>query len=484
MSTFKKDFLSGTFYVGIAKYANIVCQLVITAILSRLLTPEDYGNIAIATVFIAFFNVLSDVGIGAAVIQRKDFTNKDLDQLYSLNIYIGVILSIFFFLSSGLISRYYDNEQLYYVCQLLSFLILFTCARTVPMNLLYREKKFKYIAFSNLFIHICCGIVAIITALFDWGVYSLVTSQVLSSFLLLIIYSLKYKRSFCFHVDLSPMKKIYSYSAYNFAGTIFIYFTLNIDKLLVGKFTGTKALGYYEKSYSLVFLPINNISFVITPVLHPLFSEFQNDFKSLINKLLKIIRILAFISFPLSVICFFISKELIIVFYGDQWYSAIPPFQIMCLAISFLILDTIVGSIYNAANETKRGFYTMFIMACIMIISVIVAIYFWNTIIAVAYAFLFAKIVGTLVNFYSLMQGLEGDFKEFLICISKPIIISLILAVLLFLFSQYLIIDNILIVLLMKSVAGVLLLLVLIRIFCGYNLIGMASNKLYNKMKR
>lgn len=478
MSSFKKDFLSGTLYIGIAKYANIACQLVITAILARLLTPEDYGIIAIATVFITFFNIMSDVGIGAAVIQRKDFSDMDLDHLYSLNIYIGVILAIVFFAFSGIISAYYDNEQLYHVCQLLSLLILFTCCRTVPMNLLYREKKFKYIAFSNLIIHVGCGIIAIIAALFDWGVYSLVLSQLLSSFLLLIIYSVKYKRTFYFHVDLSPLKRVFTYSAYNFAGTVFIYFTLNIDKLLVGKFTGAKALGYYEKSYSLVFLPINNITFVITPVLHPLFSEYQNDFKTLLLKFLKIIKILAYISFPLSVLFFFISKELILVFYGDQWYPAIPPFQIMCLAISFLILDTTVGSIYNAANETKRGFYTMLIMAIIMIVSVIFAIYFWNTIIAVAYAFLFAKIVGTLMNFYSLTQGLEGKYSDFLVCIVKPILISFILGVFLFLLSRYISFESIFAALLVKSIIGVLCALILIQIISEYDFLSWSIKKI------
>ena len=137
MSSFKKDLISGTFYIGISKYAGIVSQMAISAILARLLTPDDFGVLAIATVLIAFFNVLSDIGIGVAVIQRKDLTDEDLNHLYSINVYIGFILSAVFFLSSGAISRFYDNEQLYYVCQLLSLLILFTCARTVPMNILY-----------------------------------------------------------------------------------------------------------------------------------------------------------------------------------------------------------------------------------------------------------------------------------------------------------------------------------------------------------
>lgn len=478
MSSFRKDFLSGTFYIGIAKYAGILCQLIITAILSRLLTPDDYGVIAIAMVFIALFNTLSDIGIGVAVIQRKDFTDLDLDHLYSLNIYIGIVLSLILFLSSGFISSFYNNAQLLYVCELLSILVLFTCARTVPMNLLYREKKFKYIAFTNLIVHVLCGFAAILAALSGWGVYSLVLSQVLSAILLFFIYSFKYRRHFFFRVDVSPLRRVFSYSAYNFAGTIFIYLTQNIDKLLVGKFIGTKPLGYYEKSYNLVFMPISNITFIITPVLHPLFSEFQNDLKELERKFLRIIEYLSYISFPLAIIFFYTSKELILIFYGDQWYPAIPPFQIMSIAISFMILDTTVGSIYNAANETKRGFFTMLIMSCTMIASISIAIYFWNSIIAVAYAFLFARVVTTLINFYSLTHGLDGKFTDFLSCISRPAVVGILLFVVLYLITTFMQVDNIFISLIIKVTTGLAASLLLIQLISGHNLVTIAKEKI------
>lgn len=477
-ASFRKEFLSGTFYIAIAKYAGLASQLVISAILARLLTPSAYGVIAIATVLIAFFNILSDVGIGVAVIQRKDLTDRDLNHLFSVNIYIGVFLSVLFFSASGIISDYYDNEQLLNVCRLLSLLILFTCARTVPMNMFYREKQFKYVAFTNLSAQLISGVAAIFAALAGWGVYALVLSQVMSAFLLLIIYMLKYKRHFYFKVDFSPLKRIFSYSIYNFLSTVFCYFTLNIDKLLVGKYTGTQALGYYEKSYRLVFLPITNLPFVITPVLHPLFSEFQNDFKGLQSRYLKIIQVFAYISFPLSVACFFLAKELIMIFFGDQWGEAVMPFRIMSLAISFLILDTTVGSIFNAANETKRGFYTTVIMSLIMIVSVSVAIYVWNTIIAVAFAFLISKILATLVNFYSLMQGLNSCFSQFLSILIRPFVISAITFAIMLCFTRVCTFDNVIVSLIVKSVVWLITSLVFVQLMSDYNIYNISKQKI------
>lgn len=477
MSTFKKELISGTFYIGIAKYAGIVSQIVISAILARLLTPNDYGVIAIATVVMALFNILSDIGIGVAVIQRKDLSEEDLNHLFSINIYIGIILSVLFFLSSGFISNYYNNKQLYHVCQLLSLLILLTCVMTVPMNMLYREKQFKYIAVTNLTVQLISGIAAIFAALAGWGVYALVLPQIMSASFLVFMYSMKYKRRFHFKVDLSPLKRIFSYSVYNFLGTIFCYFTLNIDKLIVGKYTGTAALGYYEKSYRLVFMPIQNITFVITPVLHPLFSDFQNDYEELCRKFMKIVSVVAYIAFPLSVFCFFISKELILLFFGDQWYDAIPPFKIMSLAISWLMIDTMVGSIMNAANKTKRGFYTMVVMTSIMILSVIVAIKVWNSIIAVAWAFLFAKTVGTLINYYSLMVAIEHPFSVFLKQVLKPLMVGIIMFATMWIFCKVVEIDNIVASLIYKTVVAFIISAILEKLFSGFNMIKFAFRK-------
>lgn len=101
MDSIGKKMLSGTFYVAIAKYSNVVFQILITSILARILTPKDYGIIAIATVFIVFFNILSDIGIGPAIIQKKELRQQDFESLHSFNIYLGVILCLVFFYCHG-----------------------------------------------------------------------------------------------------------------------------------------------------------------------------------------------------------------------------------------------------------------------------------------------------------------------------------------------------------------------------------------------
>ncbi|MDR3266298.1 MAG: oligosaccharide flippase family protein, partial [Tannerella sp.] len=104
MSSIKKVFIGGVFYTAIAKYSGMLVSLVVTAILSRKLSPDDFGIIAVAMVFIMFFSILSDIGIGSAIVQKKELTKTDLSHIFSLTLYIALISTLLFFFTSYLIA--------------------------------------------------------------------------------------------------------------------------------------------------------------------------------------------------------------------------------------------------------------------------------------------------------------------------------------------------------------------------------------------
>ena len=112
----KRDFSVGVFYTAIAKYSGIVIQLIITAVLARLLTPDDFGVVAVATILIQFFNTISEAGIGPAIIQKKNLIQQEICGLFTFTTILGIVLSGLFFLCSPLIARYYDNESLDSIC--------------------------------------------------------------------------------------------------------------------------------------------------------------------------------------------------------------------------------------------------------------------------------------------------------------------------------------------------------------------------------
>lgn len=475
MASFKKELVSGTVYIAIAKYSGVLSGIVISAILARLLTPADFGIISIATVFIVFFSVLSNVGIGPAIIQRKDLSDDDLDSLFSFTFYLGVSFALFFFILAWPISFFYHQPLLVPVCHWLSLLVLCSCIQTVSLNLLYRDKEFKFVAFMSLVVSVLCGTLAIIAAYSGWGVYALVTSQVVSNCITCLIYLIKRPRKMKFHPDVTPLKSIFSYSSFNFLASIMNYFILNLDKLLIGKFIGPVGLGHYEKSYRLMFMPIQNITFVVEPVLHPLFSEIQNNYQEIADKYLSLLEKLGFISFPISVFCYFSSTELILLFFGNQWVPAIDPFKIMALSIGLQMLSMTLGAMFNATNSTKLSFYSALLTASIMMLTYTSAIIIWGTILSVAYAFLITSVLTALIALWMFFHHIHCPFVKFFTKMTKPILSAMLVAFALLSLDAIAKDFNMIIILIAKSIVLALILLVLGKILYGINPIKLFS---------
>lgn len=471
MGSIKHQLFTGVFYIAIAKYSGIIIQLFITAILARLLSPADFGVIAVATVIIAFFNILSDIGIGPAIIQNKELTRYDLEHIFSFTIYIGIFLSIIFFLCSWSIANYYNNCELIPICQYLSLSVLFYCWNIVPLNLQYKHKRFKFTAFVALFAQIIAGVFAIVGAYREMGVYALVVVPIISSFILFCSYYWHEQLHFFVRINVGALQKIMTFSTYQFLFNLINFFSRNLDKLLIGRFIGMSSLGYYEKSYRLMLLPLQNITFVVTPVMQPVFSSLQNNLYELADNYKKVLRFLAYISFPLSALLFFNARELILIFFGSQWEMAISPFQILTLSVSMQILTSTAGSIYQSANATKELFISGCWCAFFMVTSFCITIFCWGNIEAVAYGFLVAQIANTIQCFYLLFRTLNYPIINILKVLVKPFLIGFILFAFLFVGKWLLPIENIYLALLLKSVFSLIITLVLIQLLGGYDLL-------------
>lgn len=480
MTSLKADLTKGVFYIAVAKYSGMAVQLIITAILARLLCPEDYGAIAVASVFINFFYILGDIGVGPAIIQNQSLTKKDIDNIFSFTVYMGIILSSVFFLSSHAIASYYESDVLNSVCKILSVMIMAYCLTIVPQNLMYKDKEFKKISFATLVINITAGFCSVIAAFAGWGVYALVLSQVLSSVLTALYFYSKRPQHFIFRPMKTSLQKIMLFSVFQFLFNVVNYFGRNVDKMLVGRYLGMQDLGYYEKSYRLMLLPLQNITFVISPVLLPNFASYQNDPRGLGEKYYKMVGLLSYIAIPLTVILYFCSAELILCFFGDQWGSAVVTFKILTLTVGMQILTSTTGAIFQSVNKTKSMFIAGLCGAIFMIASFLITLNVWCTIEAVAAGYLVAQILNTIQCFYLINKCLSQSASLLLVKISKPSICGVILLMAYLLIPFTLISENIFVLLLLKGAYGVGISLILVQIFGKIDIIGLIKKRINN----
>lgn len=235
------------------------------------------------------------MGISPAIIQNKTLTEHELSDIFSFTLWMGIALSILFFAASWPIATYYNSPILRTPMPVaLSQSSFLPPPTSVPNALFYKNKEFKFIALRSFGIQVASGAAAIIAAQSGAGLYALIISPILSSMLIFGISIKRYPQHFPLIPRLGAIRKIFSYSAYQFLFNVINYFSRNLDKLLIGKYMGMSQLGYYEKSYRLMMLPLQNITQVITPVMHPIFSDFQNDLQRLGAAYERILRLLAF----------------------------------------------------------------------------------------------------------------------------------------------------------------------------------------------
>lgn len=470
-NTYRKLLLSGVFYTAISKYSGLLLSLVTSAVLARLLSPEDFGAIAIATVFITFFSILSDLGVGAAIVQNKALDVKDYQNLFSFTFYLALLLSAFFYFLSPFVGSYYKNDSLATVIKLLSVSVFFTTINTVPSSLLLKDCKFRFVAIRTLLIQIILAPISIVAAFAGAGMYALVISPFLSSIILFIVnYRVRYI-PLLLKFELNSIKKVSTFSLFQFFFNSVNFFTRNLDKLLIARLIGMEALGYFDKSYRLMMLPLSNLTHIITPSFHPIFSRFQNDLGLQRARYFNILKYLGYVAFPLGVFLFYTAKELIVLIFGDQWLLAVPSFQILCISVPTQLIGSTQGGIYQATNKTNIMFYTGLSNAIVYILLLVSGILIWHTIEAVAAMFVLACYINCWTYYVLCKRVLRCAFRDFWALFIKPFILMIIL-VLIFevVFVNYFVIDNLLFALILKIFTVLLVSYVFYYCFCGFSM--------------
>ena len=438
MNSVKRLLISGTFFLAVAKYSGVGINLLLTAILARILAPEQFAIVAVTGVLSNFFNLFSDFGFAAAIIQRNDLDDRNHNDTFSFSAYLGIALSVTFFLSSYLFVKIYGIETLGTLVKLLAIQVMFTSLNIVPNALLAKAKEFKFIAIRTLAISIISGVCAALYAYAYRSIYSLIIPPILTAVLLFTANFIRVRKlRFTFCPSLASIRKILDYSTYNLGYNIINYFSRNLDKLIIGKFLPMKELGYYEKSYSLMLFPVMNIISVVNPVIHPVLSEYQNDSSYIYRYFCAMLRVFAWIGFPLSVILATFSNEIIHILLGDNWDNAIPIFKIFALSIGFQIIYVLQGPFFLVRNAPKTMFLCGILTALLNTTALLMGIFIFHSTTMIAWFIDISYIVTTSITFYWLYKvGFNSQYREFISNILPPLLISITYIGLIFITSQ------------------------------------------------
>ena len=436
-------------YTAIAKYTTAVLQLVFAAILSRLLTPEQFGTVAVINVFIVFFQLFCDMGFGTAVIQDKGLSEKQTNDIFSWTVYLGVILMFLFIGASFPIASIYEDSIYIPLGIILSISLLFSALNMIPNAVMLKNKCFKSITIRTIVSSISASLLTIALAFKGFGVYALVLQSVFTSLFIFIWNELSTKLSFTFNPEFAAIKRIWGYSVYQFLAQVLNYFNRNLDSLLIGKFFTKADLGQYNKSYHLMQMPISYIPGVVGPALHPILSEHQNNPQYIYDAYLKIAKLLSLMGCFISVFLFYNAEEIIILLFGEQWYPAIVPFKLLSLSVWFQLLINTIGPIFQSVGNTKMLFNTS-VICSIMIIGFIILGSALGSIITVAACVSVAYVINFFVSYFFMVKKcFQESFIRFLATFRHEFVYYIILMGLTIIPIHF---DNLLLSFVLKSI--------------------------------
>lgn len=426
----KSGILGGVKWTSLGAFVNIFTKLGQIIVLTRYLSKEDFGLVAIALLYISFTEIFMDMGISSAVLHKKDISKNEYSSLYWFNIISGIFIFILLYLFAPIVANCYKQPELKAIISLLSLNIIFSSIARLQRTFQQKYMQFKVITLIEISASVLMLMVTVILAINNYRIYSLIYSTLfygLSVALFYLSYSLIKEKNIIFHFKISEIKPYIKIGVFQVGSSTLDYLSREMDIFIIGSLYSLEILGAYSICKQLSLKIYSFINPIITKVLTPSLAYIQFDKPMLRSKYIQVIRLLAFIDIPIYFILCYSSTYVLSLIYGTSYIQYSILFSILCINYAFSSIGNPVGSLLIALGKTNIGFY----WTIYSIISTAIFLYL-GSMIGITY-FVLSILLVNLVNIYPevklIYQRLLGvKYGEYIRCFSVPLFCSLILS--------------------------------------------------------
>jgi len=371
---FKQRFLNALAWSAGVKFLSQAVSIAIGIFLARLLVPEDFGLIAMVLVFTGIAGLLSDVGLGSALVQRQDLDHTHFVSVFWANVCLGSVLAVILYAASAPMAEFYGRFEVEPIVKVLSLSFVIGSIALVHRQVLVKSLRFKELALADFSGMILSGVVAIFFAYRGFGFWALVFQQVIHQFATYFFVTAVsgWKPTLSFR--LSALNELIGFSIFVFFTRLLQYSADRLDKLITGKFLGADSVGILDKAQSMMLFPLQNISHTIANIMFPALSSLKGDIDRVKDVYLKCIEAIAFLTFPMMVGMFSVSENFVLGVLGPHWSELIPVFKILCFAGVINSIATVTGSVYLSQGASKTQFKVNLFTRPLVIIFVVVGL--------------------------------------------------------------------------------------------------------------
>ncbi len=392
-------------------------RAVVAIILARLLAPHDFGLAAMVVVLSGLVLIFSDLALGAALVQRRNLTEKDKSTVFWTSLGAGIVFTLIGVACSGLVADFYNEPDVQPLFAALSLSFFITALATVQSALLTREMDFRSLELRQIAGTLIGAVVGIAAAVQGLGAWAIIAQQltigVVSTVLLWRFCEWKPR----FTYSWTSFRELGAFGGNVFGTRLLFYANRSADVLLIGRFLGAAAVGAYTIAYSVILFPFNQVAGPIQEVLYPAFSRMQDDPARMATIWIGVNRVVGAITIPSLIGLVIVAPEFVSVVLGDKWEAAVPVMQILAWVGLLQSLQRLNSSILEARNRTKVLFrYSMIVLAASLIgfvgglhwgiVGVAVGYAISSTIVEPYYSWLTARALD--VSLWTFIRGLTG----------------------------------------------------------------------------
>lgn len=420
------EFFSGVRWTGIGQVVTEAVRMLVSVVLARLLVPEDFGLLSMASVITGLVMIFQYLGASAVVIQRKELSDSLVTSLFYLNVLASLLLSGILYFAAPWLAGLYNEPALVLVIEALSLSFIVTAIGTIPGALLNRDLRFDRLAQVSFIAAAIQGVVAVIMAYAGYGVWALVVSNILSSLASSVF---MWWASHWWPKGGFSWKELRDVLGFclNMTGLNLVdYSSRDADKFIIGRWLGEANLGYYTMAYRFCLYPPLVISPILNRVLFAAFSRLQDDEEQLTTIYLRAVGGIAFITFPLIAGMMVIADPFVMAILGQKWAPAIAIMIALGPVGALQAICTPANYVLLAKGKANWLFWLTIVSTGLTVLSLIAAISLGVVWVALAYSIVTLPL--TALRFDLSLRLLNAPFTKLLSALAPYFFASILMS--------------------------------------------------------
>ncbi len=388
-------------------------------ILARLLTPQEFGIIALVNMVVSYVDGFTNFGLNNAIVQAPEIKKEQIDTVFSLDLFLSIFFCAVTYMMSGIIGEWFHSENVSSVMKWMSLYYLVTAFYYMPHTILRRNVEFKLISIIEVLQTLFTYSISVFLAYLGYSYWSIAYPAIIVPALFALY--LSYATGWYPKLSLSKdMSSIYTFGVWGFFRSQIGLLVSKVDQFIIGKYLGVENLGIYSKSFNFTNQIMTGLAMPISGVCFSTFSRISEDRQAVNKLLMRAMTILSLLCFPVFLGIAALHSEIIIVLFGENWTNAIVPMQILSLAC---VAKSLTG-LTESAN-IALGMYrlqTILNLLLLLFFAVSCFIYINHGTVFICFLFLLYSILSCLGNILLLIKNKICTFKDFIIAVWCPLL--------------------------------------------------------------